>query len=204
MLMPALDLRTMLKAAGFITTGSGYDVYIGPTVAISEAGNRVGTTKFVPKNALFIDSGTAFSPVRFMGQSNEIRHARVLLHLRSVGYKEGGELMRKAMDFLLGKKVYVHPGDPDDLDSRIVWYKLNDGEEGDCTFIDEDDSTLLEYLDVYTTSSEPIHSGPDRADSHFFTATYNMVYAQKANIIEEGRGQVCVSGIEGVGNSMMP
>ena len=148
----------------------------------------------MPVNSAFIDMGTAFSPTRFMGQDNEIRYARALLHLRAIDPREGREIMIKMMNFLLGKKLYVHPGDPtdpkfprklDDPKSRVVWHELDIADPTDMAgkvtsrrLIAETDPTRLEYLDVYTTSSEPIHSGPNPAGHHFFTSTYNMVYNQ--------------------------
>ena len=189
---PAVDLTYMINAAEL--SGSfvlGTDLFIGPLRGIPRFVPGTGDTFHIPPCALFIDSGSAFNPDRFMGQGEEIRYARVILHLRSLGYSDGRGLMLKVMDFLLGKKFYVHPGDridpndpdsPEDLDTRIVWHtleatsKLNkDGVE--LRRIVSTDPTI-EYLDVYTTSSEPIHSGPDLDSRHFFTSTYNMVYVQ--------------------------
>ena len=211
MLMPALDLTKMIGAQNFdnldVPLNLGTDVYIGPTRAIPQPGAGVVGTRFlVPVNTLFIDSGTAFSPMRFMGQLSEIRHTRVLLQLRSIDYKNGRKRMIAVMDFLLGKKVYVYPGDPPDPDdpnppdTRVAWHTLDVDDVPDPTpplddpnrmlrrFIssDEDvDPPVLEYLDVYTTSSEPIHSGPNPSNHHFFTTTYNMVYIQEAEKDED-------------------
>ena len=207
---PAVDMAYMINAeelSGDFVLGA--DLFIGPLRGIPRFVPGTGDTFYIPPCALFIDSGSAFNPDRFMGQGEEIRYARVILHLRSLGYSDGRRLMLKVMDFLLGKKFYVHPGDPDNPDTRVVWYKTNatsklnkDGVE--LRHIDKDDLTILEYLDVYTTSSEPIHSGPDLDSRHFFTSTYNMVYIQKAyNTIFRGEfGRVSSSGKEGVGNSI--
>ena len=183
---PAVDLTYMINAAEL--SGSfvlGRDLFIGPLRGIPRFVPGTGDTSYIPPCALFIDSGSAFNPDRFMGQREEIRYARVILHLRSLGYSDGRMLMLKVMDFLLGKKFYVHPGDPKDPDTRVVWHTLDalsylnkDGVE--LRRIVDADPTRLEYLDVYTTSSEPTHSGPDLDSRHFFTSTYNMVYNQAA------------------------
>ena len=196
MLIPSLDLTCILRAEGFDISGQSLDFYVGATASIPQVGkDNLRNVNKVPINSIFIDMGTAFSPTRFMGQRNEIRYARALLHLRATSYREGREVMIKAMDFLLGKKLYVHPGAPanpkfpfklDDPDPRIVWHELdvaNPTKGGKITalkLIAKTDTTTLEYLDVYTTSSEPIHSGPDVRKNHFFTTTYNMVYNQAA------------------------
>ena len=196
MLYPALDLSCILRAEGFDISNESHDYYVGATAAIPQVSNKNPPFSDVPINSIFIDMGTAFSPTRFMGQGNEIRYARALLHLRSTNYRKGREIMINMMNFLLGKKLYVHPGDPDDprfpyeLDdpkARIVWHDLDIANPTDMAgkitslrHIASTDNTKLEYLDVYTTSSEPIHSGPDVRKSHFFTTTYNLVYNQSA------------------------
>ena len=198
MLIPSLDLTCILRAEGFDISGQSLDFYVGATAAIPQVGkDNLRNVNKVPINSIFIDMGTAFSPTRFMGQRNEIRYARALLHLRATSYREGREVMIKAMDFLLGKKLYVHPGAPadpkfpfklDDPDPRIVWHEINTPNDTDpitgkitaLKLIASIDPPTLEYLDVYTTSSEPIHSGPDVRKNHFFTTTYNMVYNQAA------------------------
>ena len=197
MLIPSLDLTCILKAEGFEISGESLDFYVGATAAVPQVNkdNLLNVNK-VPINSIFIDMGTAFSPTRFMGQMDEIRYARALLHLRATSHREGRKTMIEVMNFLLGKKLYVHPGDPndpkfphklDDPKARVVWHKLGianltdmAGKITSLRHIAKTDLTTLEYLDVYTTSSEPIHTGPDVRKSHFFTATYNMVYNQSA------------------------
>ena len=195
MLIPSLDLTCILGAEGFEISNKSFDFYVGATLATPQVSNKNRPID-VPINSAFIDMGTAFSPTRFMGQDNEIRYAKALLHLRAAYFREGRELMINMMNFLLGKKLYVHPGKPadprfprklDDADPRIVWHELGIANDTDQTTgkitalkrIDKTDTTKLEYLDVYTTNSEPIHSGPDPANRHFFTTTYNMVYIQE-------------------------
>ena len=196
MLYPALDLTCILRAGGIEVTTGSYDYYVGATLATPQTTNKNPLFLDVPIDSIFIDMGTAFSPTRFMGQANEIRYARALLHLRASDPRKGREVMIGVMNFLLGKKLYVHPGKPtdpkfprklDDPDPRVVWHELDIANPTDVAgkitalkHIAEKDTTRLEYLDVYTTSSEPIHSGPDRKGSHFFTTTYNMVYNQAA------------------------
>ena len=191
-LIPGLDITCILRARGFDTSVTPRDFYVGATAAIPQIHNKTpANINDVPVNSVFIDMGTAFSPTRFMGQGNEIRYARALLHLRAAKYREGREIMIKVMNFLLGKKLYVHPGAPanprlphklDDPDPRVVWHELKvanltkSGKITSLRYIAEADTTRLEYLDVYTTSSEPIHTGPDARKNHFFTTTYNMVY----------------------------
>ena len=211
---PAVDLTYMLNAADL--SGNfvlGTDLFIGPLRGIPRFVPGDDSNFKIPPCALFVDTGSAFNPDRFMGQTQEIRYARVMLHLRSLGYSDGRGLMISVMDFLLGKKFYVFPGDPDDPESRVVWHTLGAEDLPDPTpplkdpnrilkrFIDGG-GFYLEYLDVYTTSSEPIHSGPDLDSRHFFTSTYNMVYTQGAIIKSGESGLVTFSGIEGVGNSI--
>ena len=197
MLIPALDLTCILRAEGFDISDESHDYFVGATAAIPQVSNKNLPTNLnkVPVNSIFIDMGTAFSPTRFMGQGNEIRYARALLHLRATSYRKGRETMIDMMNFLLGKKLYVQlgkPADPrfphklDDPNPRIVWHEPSipndtDPMTGKITalkFIASINPPTLEYLDVYTTSSEPIHSGPDVRKNHFFTTTYNMVYNQ--------------------------
>ena len=182
MLIPSLDLTLMLEAEGFPITHVPGDFFVGATEAVPQV---TGRNRKVPRDAFFIDSGTAFSPTRFMGQKSEIRYARVLLHLRSSTHRKGRTAMMDVIDFLLGKKFYVHPGTLDNFSDRVVWYSLgimnvvkNNIEHK--RLIKKTDTTMLEYLDVYTTTSDPIHSGPGPDDSHTYTVTYNMVYAQAA------------------------
>ena len=196
MLIPSLDLACILRAEGFEISNKSFDFYVGATAAIPQVSNKNSPID-VPINSGFIDMGTAFNPTRFMGQRNEIRYARALLHLRAASLREGRKIMMEMMDFLLGKKLYVHPGKPsdlkfpyklDDIDPRIVWHELGTPNDTDpitgkitaLKLIAKTDTTKLEYLDLYTTSSEPTHSGPDPAKRHFFTSTYNMVYNQSA------------------------
>ena len=197
MLIPSLDLVCILRAGGIEATNVPFDLYVGATLATPQIKNKNPVILDVPVDSIFIDMGTAFSPDRFMGQGNEIRYARALLHLRASTFRVGREIMITAMNFLLGKKLYVHPGKPakpgfphklDDSKARVVWHELNianptdpiTGEITSLRYIAPKDPTMLEYLDVYTTSSEPIHTGPDPKSRHFFTATYNMVYNQAA------------------------
>ena len=197
MLYPSLDLLCILEANGQTVFGKPADLYVGATLAIPQIKNKYPLIADVPVDSIFIDMGTAFSPTRFMGQASEIRYARALLHVRASGFRIGREIMMEAMNFLLGKKLYVRPGNPanpgfphklDDPDPRIVWHELGitnptDPTTGKITslrYIHKDDPTKLEYLDVYTTSSEPIHTGPDPKFNHFFSVTYNLVYNQPA------------------------
>ena len=200
MLMPALDFVTMLRAQDFPTDKfpvrfKPSDFYVGPTEAVPQFGLTAAAVRVVndsaPKDAFFIDSGTAFTPTRFMGQSNEIRYARILMHLRSHEYKIGRIAMMEVMNFLLGKKFYVHPGTDKNFNDRVVWYSLDTAGKNSNVLnpnntvkykrhIAVDDATLLEYLDVYTTTSDPIHSGPGPSGLHTYTVTYNMVYNQAA------------------------
>ena len=199
MLIPSLDFTLMLRAQDFPVTFVPVDFFVGATEAVPQF---TGRNRKVPKNAFFVDSGTAFSPTRFMGQQDEIRYARVLLHLRSTTYRKGRTAMMDVMNFLLGKKFYVHPGILDNFNDRVVWHTLDAPKILDKRHIDKDDPTLLEYLDVYTTTSDPIHSGPNRADLHTYTATYNMVYTQSANLRLGEAGQVITSGVEGTGRTI--
>ena len=220
MLIPALDFKTMLQAQDFPTSKFPVafkpgDFYVGPTEAVPQFGltpPAVLANERAPKDAFFIDSGTAFSPTRFMGQSSEIRYARILIHLRASEYKKGRIAMMEVMNFLLGKKFYVHPGMDDiNFSDRVVWHRLDAANvlNPDNTIkykrkIVTGDPTLLEYLDVYTTTSDPIHSGPSRNDLHTYTATYNMVYTQSSDLrIGSGQaGQVITSGVEGTGRTI--
>ena len=188
MLIPALDLTLMLKAGGFSTDPEPHDFFVGPTADVPQT---TGRNRNVPKKAFFIDSGTAFSPTRFMSQRSEIRYARVLLHFRSFEYRDGRVTIMEAVDFLLGKKFYVYPGTQKKFSDRVVWHSLDgSGKNSDVLnpnntikykrHIDGNDPTKLEYLDVYTTTSDPIHSGPDINKLHTYTVTYNMVYNQAA------------------------
>ena len=183
MLIPAYDFNLMLKAQDFTISPEPGDFFVGPTEAVPQV--KGGSNRNVPRNAFFVDSGTAFNPTRFMGQQTEIRYARVLLHFRSSDYRSGRMAMMEVTDFLLGKKFYVHPGTLKGFSDRVVWHALGAPDCVDSSdpnniktfkrYIDPDDDTLLEYLDVYTTTSDPIHSGPDRNKLHTYSVTYNMV-----------------------------
>ena len=178
MLIPALDLTLMLKASGFSIDFTPNDFFVGPTGNVPQV---TGRNRDVPKEAFFIDSGTAFSPTRFMSQQSEIRYARVLLHFRSYDYRKGRITMMKAVDFLLGKEFYVHPGALKNFDDRVVWHSLDVVNIAEYKrLIVTGDTTILKYLDVYTTTSDPIHSGPDPINLHTYSVTYNMVYSQAA------------------------
>ena len=193
MLIPALDFKTMLRAQDFPKSDfpvnfKPNDFFVGPTVAVPQVGLTRAALQVninAPKDAFFIDSGTAFTPTRFMGQSSEIRYARVLVHLRASDYKLGRTAMRAVIDFLLGKKFYVHPGTDKNFTDRVVWHSIaaanilnpNNTIKYKRNIV-KGDPTILEYLDVYTTTSDPIHSGPDPSGLHSYTVTYNMVYNQ--------------------------
>ena len=132
------------------------------------------------RQRLFVVAGPPIIPMRFMGQSEEIRTAIVSLRLYWKNYGKGRDLITAIMDFVLGRDIYVQTAltspEADAMNPLRSFIKQDDAEEAGDNIMNE--KNVIKYLDVNATISEPTHPGKFIEQLDVLSCTFRMVYPQ--------------------------